>query len=62
MMKANPIYRMEDALMVIVLTPSIRRFLTQTDPAALKQAEDALLQSDLDSESKANLRSLRDAR
>lgn len=54
-------YRMEDALMVIVLTPSIREFLQQNDPAALRQAEDALLRSDLDPESKANLYALRSA-
>jgi hypothetical protein len=35
-----------DALLVIVLTPSIRNWLEQHDPQALQQAERAVLHAD----------------
>lgn len=62
-MTTDPTHRLEDALLVLILTPTIRAFLLENDPMALKQAEDALLHSDLDSESKASIRrALRAAR
>jgi hypothetical protein len=49
-----------DALLVLVLTPSIRAWLRENDPAALRQAETALLiHPDIDIETQHTITTLR---